>query len=197
MNFFVSPINIALPVFVKEVSGMPPWFLGTLFSSLSLGSIVGSMVLGRLTKYFHSDVIIVGSVVVFGLGLSTVSIFSNPYLPILMMFIAGNAFVWINIPINTQSTLAMPDEYRSRIDSLSGSIVQIMNPLGIAIAAPLIAHVGASTTINIIGVCIAIVAPLLLLIPKFSEFYRSNPEKASSFFKLHYPHAFGEPETDE
>ena len=197
LNLLLSPINIALPVFVKEVENMPAWFLGTLFSSLSLGAIIGTIILGRLNKCFHSDQIIVASTVIFGLGISMISVFPNPYLPILMMFIAGVALVCINIPIFTQSALAMPDEYRSRTSSVKSSIVQIMNPLGLVIAGPLVAYVGADYTINIIGICIIIVAPFLLLIPKFSEFYRSNPEKASTFFKLNYPKAFREIESDE
>ena len=197
LNMFLSPLNIALPVFVKEVENMPAWFLGTLFSSLSAGSIVGAIILGKLSKYFHSDRIIVGSLVIFGLMVSMISIFSNPYLPILVMFIAGIAIVCMNVPIFTQSALAMPDEYRSRTGSIRNSVVQLMNPLGLALAGPVVAYIGAGATMKLMGIIVVLIAPFLFLIPKFSEFYRSNPEQTSRFFKLNYPKAFDEVGTEE
>ena len=41
-NFVLAPIQIILPVLVKEGIGLPPWYLGALESTQSLGLVVGA-----------------------------------------------------------------------------------------------------------------------------------------------------------
>ena len=190
MNFVVSPIGIALPVLVKEARNMPPWFLGALESSVSIGSIIGALTVGWLCRKMLADFVVVLGIVIIGLGIAILPWIPNPSLPLSMMLFIGIGSMLANIPLHTQMALAMPDEYRSRAGSVIGFICQLASPLGVAFAGIMISNIGLNFTMLVCGGLLILLSPLLFLIPKFSEFLRLPPEKAHSFYRENYSDAF-------
>jgi len=190
LNFVVSPIGIALPILVKEVRNLPPWFLGALESSVSFGTIIGALLVGWMCRKLFTDYVVVFGIVIVGLGVAVLPWIPNPALPVSMMFFIGIGAMLANIPLNTQMALAMPDEYRARSGAITGFICQLANPLGMAFAGAMITGVGLNITMLLCGTILIILSPLMFLIPKFSEFFRLPPEKAANFYKDNYPNAF-------
>ncbi|MFH1653599.1 MAG: MFS transporter, partial [Pseudomonadota bacterium] len=45
-NFTFAHLNVGLPVLVKETRDLPAWFLGSLESSIGIGSIIGALLVG-------------------------------------------------------------------------------------------------------------------------------------------------------
>jgi MFS family permease len=192
MNFILAPIGIALPVLVKQARAMPPWFLGALGSSISIGSIVGAFAVGYICRKVFADFVITAGIVVIGLGVAVLPGIPNPALPIIMMFCIGIGTMLANIPLHTQMTLAMPDEFRARSSSVTTFICLVASPLGMAFAGALISAIGLNLTMLICGGSLVLTSPLLFLIPKFSVFCRLPPEEASRFYTENYPQAFQE-----
>jgi len=190
LNFIVGPIIVGLPVLVKQSRGLPPWFYGGLYSSISIGIIAGSLIVGRVCKIVWQDIVIMAGIIVMGIGFSLLPWMPGMLLPLLVMmfFGVGNAFT--NIPATAQPLIAMPDRFRARTSSVSTFLCMVINPLGIAVSGIIIARYGVEATISICGILIILFAPLLYLIPNFSRFYRLEPKQAETFFTENYPEAF-------
>ncbi|MFA6584733.1 MAG: MFS transporter [Elusimicrobiaceae bacterium] len=190
LNLVAAPLIVALPVLVKQVRNLPPWFLGALESSASVGSILGALSVGWLCKKIFPDTSAVLGVIIVGIGIAALPWVPNPAMPVCMMFFFGAGVMIMNIPVSTQMTLAMPDEYRARTGSVTGFMYQMAAPLGIAGAGVLIPGIGLNWTLLICGGALVVLGPALLLIPRFSELMRLSPEKTGSFYTENFPHAF-------
>ncbi|MEI7482920.1 MAG: MFS transporter [Elusimicrobiota bacterium] len=190
LNFAIAPMNIALPVLVKEARNMPPWFLGALASSRSLGVILAALLLGWISKKIYQDVLLVLSIITIGLGIIAMPWTPNIFLPPLMMFFIGAAFACFNISVSTQDSLALPDNFRARAGAITSFMCHSTAPLGNMLGGILIAIFGLNMAMTACGLAVSASACLLFLVPKFSEFYRLPPEKATVFFKENYPDAF-------
>jgi len=190
LNLVVAPIGIALPVLVKEAHQMPAWFLGALNSSVSVGIIAGALFVGWLCRRLFPDRVIVAGIVVVGVGLGVLPWIRDPVLPLVAMFCVGVGLMMANLPLCSQSAIAMPDEYRSRTESVLEFISQVANPLGMAVAGGLISGIGIEMTLFATGILLILLSPLLYLIPRFAEFYRLPPKEAGTFFRDSYPEAF-------
>ena len=80
---------------------------------ISIGSIVGAFAVGYICRKVFADFVITAGIVVIGLGVAVFRGFLIPRLPIIMMFLHRDWRAMLaNIPLNTQMTLAMPDEFR-------------------------------------------------------------------------------------
>ena len=109
INFAFSPINVGLPVLVKQIRNMPPWFLGALESSISAGVIMGSFCVGLLLRRFRGDMVMVYATVFLGLSLAALPHAPTVMLPLFVMFCLGLVMAVINIPLNTRQIMATPD----------------------------------------------------------------------------------------
>jgi MFS transporter, DHA3 family, macrolide efflux protein len=190
INFVVSPLGIVLPVLVKEARNMPAWFLGALESSVSMGAILGALTIGWMCKHLRVDFIIIAGVMLVGVGIGFMPWVPSAALPLSMMFLIGFGASCANISIGTQEAIAIPDQYRSRLNSIAGFLCQLAAPLGIALSGVLIEGFGLTYLLMGIGALVVIITPFMLFIPNFSVFFRLSPEEASSFLIKNYPKAF-------
>ena len=186
LNFFLSPMGIILPYLAKESRNMPPWFLGALESSVSAGAIIGAVSVGFLTKRFLKSNLVVFGILLIGAGVFFMPILPNAAIPLSLMFIIGTGAAITNINISTQRTIATPDSYRSRADSMLGFMCQAVAPLSVALAGIGIETIGLAKMLYIAGGCVMLGAPTLYFIPKFSLFMNSDQEDTGKFFNKHY-----------
>ncbi len=195
LNLILSPMPVLLPMYAKEVKDMPAWFLGALESSIGGGIIVGAVGLGSVERALPiGSVVVVGLV---GLGAATALLPHMPgiALPVLAAFALGLSAAWINIPVGMRVTLAVPDHFRSRVSSIFALMFDASAPVGIGLGGALVAGFGVDAAMTSLGVAVLVVTPLLLLIPGFSAFFRSAPDKLSRHFEEVYPQAFGRART--
>lgn len=190
MNLALSPLGIILPVLAKEGRNMPPWFLGGLESSISLGAIVGAFSLSTLQKYLKPHFFFVGSIAMIGIGVMLLPWVPNLLLPLTVLFWIGIGSSWANIPLGTQISLSVPNAYLSRIGSIMNFLCTGISPLGVAGAGILISNLGLTNSLVVMGGSLSLLTPLILLIPRFKEFLGANPKDAESYFARNYPNAF-------
>lgn len=195
MNLALSPLGIILPVLAKEGRNMPPWFLGGLESSISLGAIVGAFSLSTLQKYLKAHLAFVGSIAMIGVGVMLLPWVPNLLLPLTVLFWIGIGSSWANIPLGTQISLAVPNAYLSRIGSIMNFLCTGISPLGVAGAGILISNLGLTHSLVFMGGGLVLLTPLILFIPRFKEFLIANPKDAEDFFSKNYPGVFNADKT--
>jgi len=192
INFAFSPINVGLPVLVKQIRNMPPWFLGALESSVSAGVILGSFCVGWLMSRFRGDKVMVCGTVVLGLSLAALPHAPTAVLPVFVMFCLGLMLAVINIPLSTRQIMATPDHFRARLGSVVNFMCGAMTPLGVAAAGFSISRFSLNATFLAGGLTVAAAAPLLLLIPGFSALLTITDEETHDYFARRHPEAFSE-----
>lgn len=192
MNFLVSPIPILLPILAKQLHNMPPWFLGALYSSLGIGGILGASMLGKILKNLKKDQIILLGMTIIAVSLTLLGplIHLTPYISLLLIGSFGLGLTIANITIGSVESTALPDNYRSRIDSSTDFMSRIITPLGILIFGNLYDSLGLTPISIGMGVVFFMITCCVPFIHNFKLFFRSSTDELTSFFSLHYPRAF-------
>lgn len=187
---FTSSLNLGLPLLAKNILSMPPWFLGLLNVSLGVGSLLGALFLTKIRCLFSWDKLIVSGYIIVGIVLSFLSWNRIPFISIALMSFAGMASAIALISISTQSALAIPDTYRSRIDTLTNFMKMMSNPIGMAVFGIAFTSLGFSIVTQICAIAVMVIGIMHLYVPHFKEFYQLSPKDASNFFIQTYPGCF-------
>lgn len=190
VNLLLSPMQVLLPTYAKVSKGMPAWFLGGLESSFGLGIIVGAIGIAMIEKVPHLI-----SSVVFGLLLIGGSIAFLPHVPgvvapLSVMFLSGVGAAWTNIPIGTRISVAVPDAFRSRLNSIVAFIFDACAPIGVTAGGVLVGTFGVTRTMTFSGIAILLILPALYRIPGFVDFFRRQPRELTDYFLREYPDVF-------
>jgi hypothetical protein len=190
-NLLLSPMQVLLPTYAKVTRGMPAWFLGGLESSLGVGIIAGALAVGVLEKTprLFSSVII--GLLLLGAGTAFLSHVPGIVGPMAMMFLIGLGAAWTNIPIGTRISVAVPDHFRSRVNSIFAFIFDASAPIGVAAGGALVARFGVVNTMTWIGVLMLMAVPVLFRMPGFTAFFRASPSELTNHFLKAYPQVFG------
>ncbi len=190
LNLALSPLGIVLPVLAKESREMPPWFLGGLESSISLGAIAGAISLSLILKKVKTHYLFVISIMMIGIGVVLLPWTPNILLPLTVLFWIGIGSTWANIPLGTQISLAVPNHYLGRIGSIMNFMCTGIAPLGVALSGFIIAQLGLTNALLCMGSAVILLTPMILLIPQIGPFMNAPPEKAKLFFEKNFPNTF-------
>lgn len=192
LNLALSPLSIILPVLAKESRNMPPWFLGALESSVSLGAILGAMSLNFVQRLVAGASLVVLSLVMIGVGVAILPWVPNAALPVSVLFFVGLALSWANIVIGTQVGITVPSSHLGRIGGITGFMCNGISPLGVALAGLVMAAVGLQKFLVAMGLAVVVLSPLIFFIPHFRRFLAVAPGDGENFFAETYPGAFRE-----
>ena len=190
-NVLLSPMQVLLPTYAKVTKGMPAWFLGGLESSLGVGIIVGALGIGVLEKTPRLVSSVVIGLLLLGAGTAFLSHIPGIVGPMAMMFLIGLGAAWTNIPIGTRVSVAVPDHFRSRVNSIFAFIFDASAPIGVAAGGALVAWFGVAPTMTWMGILMLIAVPVLFRMPGFTGFFRASPSELTNHFLNAYPQVFG------
>lgn len=190
INFSLAPLAVVLPVLAKESRGMPPWFLGGLESSISLGAIFGAIVISYMLRKTHAHSLMIVAIIMIGLGVAVMPWTPNALLPMSILFWIGVGSSWASIPLGTQMSLAIPAHYQARLGTLRQFMSTGMAPLGVAGAGGLIGAIGLDYTLIAMGCSVMILAPLLRWVPHLRDFMGVSPQESQEFFRQRFPGVF-------
>jgi hypothetical protein len=190
VNLLLSPMQVLLPTYAKVSKGMPAWFLGGLESSLGLGIIVGAVGITAV----ESIPLVISSVVIglmlLGGSMTLLSHVPGIVAPMVVMFLFGVGAAWTNIPIGTRVSVAIPDQFRSRLNSIMAFIFDACAPIGVTAGGVLVGAFGVTRTMTGAGIAILLILPALFRVPGLIEFFRRSPAELTDYFLRAYPHAF-------
>jgi MFS transporter, DHA3 family, macrolide efflux protein len=186
MNLALSPLGVILPVLAKEARDMPAWYLGSLESSIGLGAVLGAFTLNLPKRLMSAHWLLLLSIAMIGIGVALLPFAPTVALPLTVLFGIGIGSTWANVIIGTQVSLSVPDHFRARVGSIMGFLCNGISPLGIAGVGLLISGFGLTQTLIFMGVWVVLMTPLMLFIPKFSQYIDASPEETGSFFEKNY-----------
>jgi MFS family permease len=189
-NLLLSPMQVLLPTYAKVTKGMPAWFLGGLESSLGVGIIVGALGIGALEKVPRLVSSVVIGLIFVGAATALLPHVPGVIAPMMMMFLVGLGAAWTNIPIGTRVSVAVPDHFRSRVNSIIAFIFDASAPIGVIAGGLLVGALGVTTTMTSVGLVMLFAVPALFRIRGFAEFFRRSPAELTDYFLRTYPHAF-------
>ena len=151
LNFMASPVfGVIFPYFGKEVLQMEPQHYGMTQSSLPVGLMVGTLMIGLLTQKIRKDRLLAVGIVGQGLIVSAVSILALPAVyqvmsPIAILislvvpiFMLGVLNIFVNVPFQVMLQETVPNHYRGRVFGLLDSMVQILVPVSMALFGVLV-----------------------------------------------------------
>lgn len=160
-----SPMNVSLPFLVKDNIGAGVDTLGLLLSLFSIGSVLGTIWLGHQTGLRRRGRVIYFALVVVGL---VTALLGLP-LPLpglgLAMLLLGLALAVVNLTWTNLLQETIPSAVFGRVASLQTLGIELILPLGFALAGWATDSFGAATVFISGGLLTALIAGLALLHP--------------------------------
>jgi MFS family permease len=160
----VGPLNVGLPIFVRDVLHGDARLFGLLTAALGLGEVVTGLVLAQV-KVERLGIGICGFGIAGGLAIAGMGLV--PDVPATMVFAAifGAQFVGIGVLWTTAVQKHVPPEVMGRVISIDYFGGGLLLPLAPIVFAAVITAVGPSQAFVIGGILSTIVAAALLLVP--------------------------------
>jgi len=190
-NLVLNPMFVLIPTYAKLTKGMPAWFLGGLESSMGAGIVLGAVAVGALEQWLKKVSSVVIGLLLLGGGIALLPHAPGVIAPMGAMFCVGIGAAWTNIPISTRVSVAVPDNFRSRVNSIISFLADGTSPIGVAAAGVLVATIGVTASMTSLGALVLLLVPVLFLIHGFADFFRRTPADLVGYFLTTYPEAFG------
>lgn len=189
-NLILNPMLVLLPTYAKLAKGLPAWFLGALESSMGAGIVLGAVAVGALEQRLRRVSSVVIGLLLLGGGIAFLPHLPGVIPPLGAMFCVGVGAAWTNIPISTRVSVAVPDHFRSRVNSIISFLFDGTAPIGVAAAGVFVATIGVTASMTSLGALVLLLVPVLFLIPGFTDFFRRSPSELTGHFLTAYPGAF-------
>lgn len=170
LNFLCAPLlNVVFPYFGKEVLLLEAQQYGTIQAALPAGFLLGTVLVGYLTKKFRKESLLTSGITMQGLVVGMLGFFAIPAiygragLFQTMVALSGSLFLigvlntLVNVPFQVMLQETVPDGYRGRVYGLIDSIGQMLVPLSLAFSGVL---VDSFSTASLFIVCGLITAAL-------------------------------------
>ena len=189
-NLILSPMQVLLPTYAKVTKGMPAWFFGGLEASLGAGIIAGALVIGRVERAARVIPSVAVGLILLGSGTVLLPHVPGIIAPMAAMFVVGLGAGCTNIPIGMRVSVAIPNQFRSRINSIIAFIFDASAPVGLALGGLLVPTLGVTWTMTGLGIAILLAIPALFRVTGFADFFRRRPDDLSDHFLKTHPHVF-------
>lgn len=153
LNLIIAPVSVIIPFLVKEVMGLTAGIYGTMMACLSLGMLIGSIIIGNVTLHRGKSL----GMGILGAGASLI-LFPTFYLlgeglllPIVILVSLlsfalagiGLSTSFANVPIHTLLQKTTEDEKRGRVMSIVNMGTMAAMPVGYGISGYLLEQIGA------------------------------------------------------
>lgn len=134
MNFALAPLgSITVPYIIKDRLGYGATELGLVMTFLSVGSIIGSLLMGAMKNPKRRSRMMVLAGISVGLALTSWLLKPTLWWFYTIAAISGFMMVIININAGVLLMSVSPDDMRGKITAFTNFVVSFMSPLSLAI----------------------------------------------------------------
>ncbi len=158
VNFTFGPIEVVLPIFVKNSLGQGAEGFGLLTSIFGVGMVLGSVVIGTWSPTRRRGIMTFGFITLGGALLALTGLTRVFPVAAILLAGAGGLIAIVNTMISAVMQALIADEYRGRVFSLDMMISTGLMPISYAVGGGLADAVGAASIIFIAGSLTAIAA---------------------------------------
>ncbi|OPJ64564.1 MFS transporter [Clostridium oryzae] len=175
VNFCLSPINVLLPAYTKEILRSGAQILSLMSVAASAGVIVGGMVLGRAGNRFKLSSIISVGFMIFAIAYAMLFLPGNLFkskvisiaISIFVYFIIGILVVCIEAPVSTLIVKSTPKNMMGRVNSVLSMISCGSLPLGSAFGGVVSQYIAMQ-------ILFLLMALLMLITSMYLYFHRGS-----------------------
>ncbi|NLK01118.1 MAG: MFS transporter [Clostridia bacterium] len=165
LNFLFSPLlGVVFPYFGKEILLLEAQQYGTLQAMLPVGLLIGTALIGYLTKRYRKEsllsfgIMMQGGIVVLLGAFAMPSVYGNFGLPTMLTVMSsvllgiGVFNVLVNVPFQVTLQETVPDHYRGRVFGLLDSMVQMLVPVSMAFSGVLVDYFSVTSLFAFAGI---------------------------------------------
>ena len=127
---------------------------GVLLGCLGIGSIMGALILTRVRHLLRAEVLVNGSIALFGVVNIALAYLENFGLVAIALLVGGMAWMAVNSSLNTAAQTALPNWVRARALSVYLLVFQSAMALGSVIWGELASHFGLRRTLLMAGLAL-------------------------------------------
>lgn len=157
-SILTAPLVTALAVYITRDLGYPPSVLGLILAAYGVGTVTGSLVSARRIGRGRVAEVLIGGNLVMGCSLIAVSLSAQVPVLLAVALVSGIVQSMVLIMYITLRTAYSPDELLGRIGGTARTISLGLQPIGLLIGGALIDATSGSTTIAVMGICVAMLS---------------------------------------
>jgi len=166
LNLFFAPITLFIPIMTRDVLMAEANVLAMLEASLAGGAVLLTIYLSFVnnTKSIYSKLGI--SSVIMGLSLIGIAMTTSLVLIMLYLFIIGMALAYTNATSMALFQKEVPQSIKGRFFAVLFTVAFAVMPFSYMLVGIVLQHISVQMAIGICGVAVAILAGVLVLIPR-------------------------------
>ncbi|GAA0372334.1 MFS transporter [Bacillus horti] len=177
INFFLAPITVYITFIANQILEIGSQGLGILQSSISVGALVGGLLIFTNVLKDKIKMAIFG-LTIEGVALLLAGLFPG-YLTMMTFFlILGLGVSLASVGITTLFQTIVPENKMGRVMSLLSTMSFVTVPLGTMLGSVLIDQISVYTVLLVSGICVALTG--IALCYPFANELRTNKEKEAS-----------------
>jgi MFS family permease len=169
LNLIVAPVQLLLPLFVREVKDAEADYLTFLVAGLLVGLIAGSLMAPTAARRFGLGRMTIAAVLTLGVVISAAAWPSGLYLPIAAMLIAGIAIGSLNVAQTSMLQSSTTDDERGRVSAAYYTFSLGVRPFGFLAMGALASTVDIRILFTVLGVLALAVGAALLPLREVRE----------------------------
>jgi len=166
LNLIVAPVQLLLPLFVREVKDAGGIYFGLLAAGMLLGLIVGSLTAPMTARRVGLGPMAIGAVSILGVVLCVASWPPTLWPPVVAMVIAGLAIGSLNVAQTTMLQTSTTDEERGRVSSAYYTFTLGVRPLSFLAMGILASGIDIRVLFVVLGVIAIAVGGVLARVPE-------------------------------
>ncbi|MGI8857740.1 MAG: MFS transporter, partial [Thermomicrobiales bacterium] len=160
------PYTQLMPAVQRDVLHVGATGLGILMAFSSIGALIGALAIASLSNFKYRGLLLMGSIVVFGVALISFSLSRSFPLSLGLLVLVGGGATMSMSTTNMLLQLNVPGEFRGRILSMYTMIAMGMMPLGSMLLGTIADFIGVPVTLLGGGVgCLVALVVINLWVP--------------------------------
>ncbi|MEW9095151.1 MAG: MFS transporter [Clostridiaceae bacterium] len=175
-NFCLTPLNVLMAVYVKDILNKGPETLSILGIGLMLGIIIGGIVISQIGDKFKKSTLAISGFLLLGLNYALMSLpgfFNNIFYPVAIATVAyfsiGFGAPLVSTPVRTFILTNTPRDILGRVTALMSMCCLSAMPLGGALTGVVSQYTSIEMMFLIMGIAIVIISLIPLLDREFRK----------------------------
>jgi predicted MFS family arabinose efflux permease len=162
--FLGAPCVSMLPALVKAVFCRDAVGYSTLLAAFGVGAVIAASIIAAFQSPLSDARITIVGLAVLGMSQISVALGGPFWLAIVLIAIAGLAFVGTMIRVGTAILVSTPDDFRGRVTSLQQICFRAAQPIGALLAGLLASRLGVRSAFWAFGGLLLLAVAVLLVV---------------------------------